>query len=115
MGCTGSHVDCIRIIQLFNITFRPFVTLPKFTFKLGRSEVPAAAVSRLDSGAIHGQEFSTMKAKPPAELNKFTEHLPEGCPAGAPEVGIGPEVWTQSAQQPDQLKFAACFRFQPTA
>ena len=115
MRCPGSRLSRTRTIQLFKKTLMPFVTSPQFTLKLGRCEVPVAAVHRLDRGAIHSQKFPAMKVKLPAEVNEFTEHLPEGSHVGAPEVSNGPEVRTQPAQQPDHLKIALSFRFQPTA
>ena len=101
----------IRTIHLFRIMLKPFVTPPNSMLKLGRSEVTVAAVHRLAPGAIQGQKFLAKKVKLPPEFNEFTENLPEGRPAGAAEVGDGPEVRTQTAQQPDHLKSNGMLRF----
>ena len=104
MCCPGPRLGCIRTIQLFQIALNH-----------GRSEVPVEAVHCLDPGSIHGQEFPAIKVKLPTEVNEFTEHLPEGCPVGAPVVGNGPELLTQPAQQLDHIEVAVCVRLQSTA
>ena len=100
MRRTGARHGRIRTGQLLQETLKPFITPAQFALKLGSGETAAAAVHRLDPGAVRGQKFQAKEVKQPAELHELTEHLAEGCPVRAVEIGNRLGVRTQPAQQP---------------